>query len=76
MRPTFDGQERTIETFLLTKLDGEAPKRIRLEFLKRLREERKFESPEALKSQILRDVKQANTYFRRLTVLRGTPGPV
>ena len=39
MRPTFNGQERTIETFLLTTLDGEAPKRIRLEFLKRLREE-------------------------------------
>ena len=49
MRPTFNGQERTIETFLLTKFDGEAPRRIRLEFLKRLREERKFESPDALK---------------------------
>jgi riboflavin kinase/FMN adenylyltransferase len=76
VRPTFNGQERTIETFLLTKLEGETPKRIRLEFLRRLREERKFESPEALKSQILCDVKQANTYFRRLTVLKGTPGSV
>ena len=35
------------------------PSRIRLEFLKRVREERKFDSPEALKSQILQDVKRA-----------------
>jgi riboflavin kinase/FMN adenylyltransferase len=65
MRPTFDGDERSIETFLLTAFDGKTPERIRLEFLKRVREEKKFESPEALKAQILRDVKFANTYFRR-----------
>jgi len=35
--------------------------------LKRLREERRFDSPEALKAQILKDVKRANTYFRRLS---------
>ena len=75
-RPTFHGQARTIETFLLSKFDGGAPRRIRLEFLKRLREERKFESPDALKSQILRDVERANAYFRRLTVLQGIPGSV
>jgi riboflavin kinase / FMN adenylyltransferase len=66
MRPTFDGDRRTIETFLLSPLEGATPKAIRLEFLKRLREERKFDSPEALKAQILRDVEKAQTYFRRL----------
>jgi riboflavin kinase/FMN adenylyltransferase len=71
VRPTFDGRERTIETFLLTKLEGETPRRIRLEFLKRVRGERKFESPEALKGQILHDVKQANSYFRRRAALQG-----
>jgi len=65
MRPTFDGHERSIETFLLTAFDGKTPERIRLEFLKRVREEKRFESPEALKAQILRDVQFANTYFRR-----------
>jgi riboflavin kinase/FMN adenylyltransferase len=70
MRPTFDGSKRTIETFLLSPFDGVTPSRIRLEFLKRVREERKFDSPEALKSQILHDVKRANTYFRRTGVLR------
>ena len=32
-------------------LNGGTPERIRLEFLRRVREERKFESPEALKAQ-------------------------
>jgi FAD synthase len=31
-----------------------------------VREERKFESAEALKAQILRDVARANVYFRRV----------
>jgi riboflavin kinase / FMN adenylyltransferase len=65
-RPTFDGQHRTIETYLLSALDGAAPGEISVEFLRRVRDERKFESPEALKTQILRDVDRAQTYFRRL----------
>jgi len=40
--------------------------RIRLEFLRRVRDERKFESTEALKEQILHDVARAKTLFRRL----------
>jgi len=63
-RPTFDGHARTIETYLLSPLDA-APKEIEVEFLHRLREERKFENAEALKTQILRDVNRAQTYFRR-----------
>jgi riboflavin kinase / FMN adenylyltransferase len=67
MRPTFDGHTRTIETFLL-ELAGRrpAPLRIRVELLRRVREERKFATPEALKTQILRDVERARTYFRRV----------
>jgi riboflavin kinase / FMN adenylyltransferase len=65
-RPTFDGQHRTIETYLLSALDGPSPEEISVEFLRRVRDERKFESPEALKAQILRDVDRAQTYFRRL----------
>ena len=64
-RPTFEGDELTIETYLLAQLDGVTPDRIRLEFLRRVREERKFDSPESLKAQILRDVGRAQTYFRR-----------
>jgi len=66
-RPTFGNDEAlTIETFLLDPLEGATPERIRLEFLRRVRDERKFESPEALKAQILRDVGRAKTYFRRV----------
>jgi riboflavin kinase/FMN adenylyltransferase len=65
-RPTFDGQHRTIETYLLSALDGAPPEEISVEFLRRVRDERKFESPEALKAQILRDVGRAQAYFRRL----------
>ena len=35
-----------------------------MEFLGRVRDERKFETPEALKAQILRDVAAAQRYFR------------
>ncbi|MGH9593534.1 MAG: bifunctional riboflavin kinase/FAD synthetase [Bryobacteraceae bacterium] len=66
-RPTFGRDDGlSIETFLLDPLNGETPERIRIEFLRRVRDERKFESPEALKAQILRDVGQARAYFRRL----------
>ena len=66
-RPTFGASEElSIETFLLEPLTGEAPRRIRVEFLWRVRDERKFETPEALKGQILRDVRAAQNYFRRV----------
>lgn len=64
-RPTFDAGPLTVETFLLDPLDGPAPRAIRVEFLLRLREERKFPDAAALKSQILRDVGRARKYFRK-----------
>jgi len=73
-RPTFgESTERSIETFLLTPLEGETPSRIRVEFLWRLREERTFASPEALKTQILKDVRAAESYFRRVKTWTGRP---
>lgn len=67
-RPTF-GQDPvlSIETFLLDPFDGATPERIRVEFLRRVRDERKFETPDALKAQILRDVGRAKSYFRRVS---------
>jgi riboflavin kinase/FMN adenylyltransferase len=65
-RPTFaDSRELSIETFLLQPLDGETPRRIRVEFLWRVREERQFPDAQALKQQILRDAGVAQAYFRR-----------
>lgn len=65
VRPTFDSGALSIETFLLSRLDGGTPKRIRVEFLRRVRDEREFDSPAALREQILKDVSRAQTYFRR-----------
>ena len=65
-RPTFGNSEQlTIETFLLESLAGETPGNIGVEFLWRVRDERKFANAEALKAQILRDVGAAQRYFRR-----------
>lgn len=66
-RPTFGGEDLSIETYLLDSLEGPTPARIRVEFLRRVREERKFDSPELLKRQILSDVGRAQAFFRRLT---------
>jgi riboflavin kinase / FMN adenylyltransferase len=79
-RPTFEGRHLTIETFLLGPVEGAGPNRIRLEFLRRVRPERKFDSAEALKAQIMRDVESARSYFRRLARFRpaeatGRPRP-
>ncbi|BDC51461.1 riboflavin biosynthesis protein [Bryobacterales bacterium F-183] len=74
-RPTFhaDGSDGlTIETFLLSEFDGVNPLRIRVEFLKWVREERKFPSPEALKQQIFRDVNEAKSFFTA-AILEGNP---
>jgi riboflavin kinase/FMN adenylyltransferase len=65
-RPTFNGHGLTVETFLLSALDGEAPQEISVEFLRWVREECRFENADALKAQILRDVGRAQAYFRRL----------
>jgi riboflavin kinase / FMN adenylyltransferase len=65
-RPTFGASEElSIETFLLDAMEGDAPRRISVEFLWRVRDERRFENAEALKAQIFRDVGAARRYFRR-----------
>jgi riboflavin kinase/FMN adenylyltransferase len=69
-RPTFDGEGLTIETFLLEPLGEAAPSRLSLRFLRFVREERRFDSPDALKTQIFRDVGVANRLHRRLARLR------
>ena len=65
-RPTFGGEDISIETFLLEPLSGTPPRRIGVEFLWRVRDERKFPTPADLKAQILRDVGVAQKYFRRI----------
>ncbi len=66
-RPTFGGGDLSIETYLMVPLAAETPRRIRIEFLMRLREERKFPDAPSLKAQILRDARRAEIYFRRIS---------
>lgn len=67
-RPTFADASFAIETHLLdfrpVALHETTP--LRLTFLARLREERQWPSPEALREQIGRDVLAARRYLRRL----------
>jgi riboflavin kinase/FMN adenylyltransferase len=69
-RPTFGEDSFAVETYLFgfrpIPLDEATP--IRLTFQKRLREERKWPSPEALKAQIGLDIARAERWFylRRL----------
>jgi riboflavin kinase/FMN adenylyltransferase len=67
-RPTFADASFAIETHLLDfrpiPLDETTP--LRLTFLRRLRDEQPWPSPEALREQIGRDVHAARRYLRRL----------
>ena len=74
LRPTFNGDARTIETFLLDPLSDPAPHRIRVEFLHRVRDERKFPDAAALKAQILRDAGRAQAWFRHAAHFAGLAG--
>ncbi|HEY2858819.1 MAG TPA: bifunctional riboflavin kinase/FAD synthetase [Terracidiphilus sp.] len=69
MRPTFDGAGFSIETHILDfepiELGEDTP--LELEFLMRLREEKRFDSTESLRAQILKDVARARRYFSALT---------
>jgi riboflavin kinase/FMN adenylyltransferase len=65
-RPTFGERELGIETHLLEACEGQPAAELEISFLHRLRDERKFDSPEQLKAQIMRDIRRAEGYFRRL----------
>ena len=62
-RPTFGNNSLLIETHILDFEDDLYGKHIRLEFLKRLRDEKKFSGIEALKSAISLDVENTRKYF-------------
>jgi riboflavin kinase/FMN adenylyltransferase len=67
-RPTFADASFAIESHLLDfhPLDLTETTPLRLSFLARLRDERQWPSPEALREQIGRDVQAARRYLRRL----------
>lgn len=70
-RPTFSGTERTIETFLLADSINYTPERLELSFYERLRDEKRFESANELREQILNDVVCAERFFSCMGEERG-----
>src|SRR5712692_1056552 len=70
-RPTFEsGADTSVETFVMNwsgDLYGDV---VRVRFLHRLRNEKKFASIDELKSQLARDVSQAHRFFGRAGVRR------
>ncbi len=70
-RPTFGADSFTVESHLLNfhPLSLTEQTGLELAFLKRLRPEVRFPSPEALRAQIGKDVRQATTYFRLAHIL-------
>ena len=74
-RPTFGADSFTVESHLLNfhpiALDENTP--LTLTFLKRLRDERRFPGPEALRDQIFRDVATAKRYFSLCRLVASKP---
>ena len=75
-RPTFNGSSLSVETHLLDAELVTTPKRIEVRFWKRLREEKKFSSPEELRAQIAADIARANKFFTQLRRFRVNRQPV
>lgn len=69
-RPTFNGTALSVETHILEAIPEITPARIEVQFWKRLREERKFASPEDLRAQIASDITAARRFFALLRRLR------
>jgi riboflavin kinase / FMN adenylyltransferase len=69
VRPTFDEEPRTvIETHLLDVERDLYGRTLRLGFVQRLRDERRFETVDLLKAQVGADVQKARTLFEQMSL--------
>jgi len=75
-RPTFGADSFAVESHLLEfePVDLSETTALELTFLRRLRAERRFESTEALRDQIQRDVRRALRFFALSDALKVRPG--
>lgn len=64
-RPTVDGKHKTIEVHLLDYTGNLYSKKMQIEIIKRLREEQKFDSLEALTFQIKNDEEVARNWIEK-----------
>jgi riboflavin kinase/FMN adenylyltransferase len=68
VRPTFGGGQPTIESFLLEGDHALYGKRLRLAFVKWIRDERKYDSLDLLKAQMARDCEDARDIHRKSAI--------
>lgn len=73
VRPTFGVNQRNLEVHLLSEARELYGQSMRVEFLTRLRPERRFESVEALVAQMREDVAAARRYFAKRGPLSTEP---
>jgi riboflavin kinase / FMN adenylyltransferase len=70
-KPTFGEHRLTVECHLLNFAGEINETEMEVEYLYRLRDERKFPDPARLKTQILRDVRRAQQFFRLSRLVKG-----
>jgi riboflavin kinase / FMN adenylyltransferase len=63
IRPTFDGARATVESHLLDFSENRTSGPMELRFFARMRDEKKFSGPQALREQVLKDIERAREYF-------------
>jgi riboflavin kinase/FMN adenylyltransferase len=68
VRPTFGESELAVETHLLKYSGDLYGRQVRLSFVQRLRDERRFDDVDALRAQIEADGRRAERLFSRLSV--------
>lgn len=70
MRPTFDGTKLAIESHLFDFSEEITSGPMEVRFWRRLRDEKKFSNPEALREQIRHDLARTRAFFSRLDAAR------
>jgi riboflavin kinase / FMN adenylyltransferase len=73
-RPTFDGTTLAIETHLFDFSEEITSGQMEIRFWRRLRDEKKFSGPEALRAQIQSDISATRSFFARLDAARRLSG--
>ncbi len=68
MLPTFNGKTKTVETYIIDFNEDIYFKKIKLEFFKKIREEKKFNSIQDLIRQIEQDVKIVKEYYNKINL--------
>jgi len=77
LRPTVDGRKVSVETHILGYPNEQLyERRLRVGFVKKIREEIRFEGLESLIRQIGRDVEKARAYFKESQLQDRIPIPI